>query len=59
MQRWSDGRTVLFDHATSAVSVIAGKGTTLAMAGPVVLAVALVDRPDRIEGAFAVYEARL
>jgi 2-polyprenyl-6-methoxyphenol hydroxylase-like FAD-dependent oxidoreductase len=56
---WNHGRTVLLDTAAFAVSVIAGKGTTSATAGAAVFAAALVDRPDRIEGAFAIYEARL
>ncbi len=59
MPRWSDGRAVLLGDAASAVSLIAGKGATLAMAGAVVLADALTDRPCVIEEALAAYEARL
>jgi 2-polyprenyl-6-methoxyphenol hydroxylase-like FAD-dependent oxidoreductase len=60
MPRWSAGRVALLGDAASAVSLIAGKGATLAMAGAVVLADALADRPGgRIEDAFASYEARL
>ena len=57
MPRWNHRRTVLLD--TAAVSVIAGKGATLIMAGAVVLADALADRQGRIEDAFAACEARL
>ena len=59
MPRWSDGRVALLGDAASAVSLIAGKGATLALAGAVVLADALADRPDAIDAAFAAYEARL
>ncbi len=55
---WNDGRTVLLDIAAF-VSVVVGRGTTLAMAGAILLAEALADRQGRIEGAFAVYEVRL
>jgi 2-polyprenyl-6-methoxyphenol hydroxylase-like FAD-dependent oxidoreductase len=51
---------VRLDTAAFSVSVIAGKGTTLAMAGVVVLADALADRPGgKSEDAFAAYETRL
>ena len=59
MQRWSDGRVVLLGDAAFAVSLIAGKGATLAMAGAVVLADALADRAGGLDAAFAAYEARL
>ena len=59
MPRWSDGHAVLLGDAASAVSLIAGKGATLAMAGAVVLADALADRPGAIDEALAAYEARL
>ena len=59
MPRWSAGRVALLGDAASAVSLIAGKGATLAMAGAVVLADALADRPGRIDEALAAYEARL
>ena len=54
MPRWSEGRVALLGDAAFAVSLIAGKGATLAMTGAVVLADALADRP----GAPAAYEAR-
>jgi 2-polyprenyl-6-methoxyphenol hydroxylase-like FAD-dependent oxidoreductase len=59
MPRWSAGRVALLGDAAFAVSLIAGKGATLAMAGAVVLADALADRPGRIEGASAAYGTRL
>ena len=59
MPRWRDGRAVLLGDAAFAVSLIAGKGATLAMAGACVLADALADWPDAIDAAFATYEARL
>ena len=57
--RWRDGRAVLLGDAAFAVSLIAGKGATLAMAGAVVLADALADRPGAIDEAAAAYEARV
>jgi 2-polyprenyl-6-methoxyphenol hydroxylase-like FAD-dependent oxidoreductase len=59
MPRWSSGRIVLLGDAAFAVSLFAGKGATLAMAGAVVLADALADRPDRIDTALAAYDARI
>ncbi|GGC57539.1 FAD-dependent oxidoreductase [Siccirubricoccus deserti] len=59
MPRWSEGRIVLLGDAAFAVSLFAGKGATLAMAGGVVLADALADGPDEIDTALAAYEARL
>ena len=59
MPRWSAGRVTLLGDAASAVSLIAGKGATLALAGACVLADALADGPDEIDAAFATYEARL
>jgi 2-polyprenyl-6-methoxyphenol hydroxylase-like FAD-dependent oxidoreductase len=59
MPRWAAGRVALLGDAASAVSLIAGKGATLAMAGAVVLADALAEQPGRPEAAFAAYEARL
>ena len=53
MPRWSEGQVRLLGDAAFAVSLIAGKGTTLATAGAVVLADALADRPGGVEGAFA------
>jgi 2-polyprenyl-6-methoxyphenol hydroxylase-like FAD-dependent oxidoreductase len=57
--RWSDGLTVLLGDAAHAVSLIAGKGATLALAGAVVLADALADHAGGFEDACARYEARL
>jgi 2-polyprenyl-6-methoxyphenol hydroxylase-like FAD-dependent oxidoreductase len=59
MPRWSDGRTALLGDAAFAVSLIAGKGATLAMAGAVVLADALADDPGDVGAACARFEARL
>jgi len=59
MPRWSQRRAVLLGDAAFAVSLIAGKGATLAMAGAVVLADALADRPGATHEALAAYEARL
>ncbi len=57
--RWSAGRIALLGDAASAVSLIAGKGATLAMAGAVVLADALAEYRGGPKAAFAAYEARL
>ena len=59
MPHWSEGRIVLVGDAAFAVSLFAGRGATLAMAGAFVLADALADRPDEIDTALAAYEARL
>jgi 2-polyprenyl-6-methoxyphenol hydroxylase-like FAD-dependent oxidoreductase len=59
MPHWSDGRIVLLGDAAFAVSLFAGRGATLAMAGAFVLADALADGPDEIDTALAAYEARL
>ena len=50
---------VLLGDAAFAVSLIAGKGATLALAGAVVLADALADRPGATHEALAAYEGRL
>ena len=50
---------VLLGDAACAVSLIAGNGATLALAGAAVLADALADRPGAIDEAPAAYEARL
>jgi 2-polyprenyl-6-methoxyphenol hydroxylase-like FAD-dependent oxidoreductase len=57
--RWAEGRAVLLGDAGYAVSLIAGKGATLAMAGGVMLADALAEMTGDIDGALARYEARL
>ena len=59
MPRWRDRRVVLLGDAAFAVSLIAGQGATLALAGAVVLADALADRPGATDEALAAYEARL
>jgi 2-polyprenyl-6-methoxyphenol hydroxylase-like FAD-dependent oxidoreductase len=59
MPRWADGRIALLGDAGYAVSLFAGKGATLAMAGAVVLADALADGPDGVDAALAAHEARL
>jgi 2-polyprenyl-6-methoxyphenol hydroxylase-like FAD-dependent oxidoreductase len=55
---WSHGRIVLLGDAACAVSLIAGKGATLAMAGAVILAEALAATGD-IAAAASLYEARV
>ena len=57
MPRWREERTVLIGDAAHAVSLVAGKGATLAMAGGCFLADALADRPDDADAATARYEA--
>ena len=59
MPRWGEGRVVVLGDAACAVSLIAGKGATLALAGAVVLAVALAHCPGRVQEASTRYEARL
>jgi 2-polyprenyl-6-methoxyphenol hydroxylase-like FAD-dependent oxidoreductase len=56
---WARGRAVLVGDAGYAVSLIAGKGATLAMGGAVKLADTLADHPGDLPAAFALYEARL
>lgn len=57
MPRWREGRAVLLGDAAHAVSLVAGKGATLAMAGGCVLADALADLPGDTDAAAARYEA--
>jgi len=57
MPRWREERTVLIGDAAHAVSLVAGKGATLAMAGGCFLADALADQPDDAGAAAARYEA--
>ncbi|MBC4019275.1 FAD-dependent monooxygenase [Siccirubricoccus deserti] len=59
MPCWSSGRVVLLGDAAYAVSLIAGQGATLAMAGAVLLADALADGPEGTEAACTAYEERL
>ncbi|MGN6770427.1 MAG: FAD-dependent monooxygenase [Rhizobiaceae bacterium] len=56
---WASDRAVLLGDAGSAVSLIAGGGASLAMAGGLVLADALADMPDDLEHALGQYEARM
>jgi 2-polyprenyl-6-methoxyphenol hydroxylase-like FAD-dependent oxidoreductase len=57
MPRWREHRTVLLGDAAHAVSLVAGKGATLAMAGGCFLADALADGAGDIDAATARYEA--
>lgn len=57
--RWASDRAVLLGDAGSAVSLIAGGGASLAMAGGLVLADALADMPDSLDRAVGQYEARM
>ena len=57
--RWSHGRAALLGDAAAAVSLIAGKGATLAIAAGLVLADALADQPADIPAALARHEAKL
>ncbi|MGH3767332.1 MAG: FAD-dependent monooxygenase [Pseudonocardiaceae bacterium] len=55
MPHWSQGRVVLVGDACSAVSLLAGQGASLAIAGAYVLAGQLAS-PDSIEAALRRYE---
>jgi 2-polyprenyl-6-methoxyphenol hydroxylase-like FAD-dependent oxidoreductase len=57
--RWARGRAVLLGDAGFAVSLIAGGGASLAMAGGLVLADALADMPNDYARALACYESRI
>jgi 2-polyprenyl-6-methoxyphenol hydroxylase-like FAD-dependent oxidoreductase len=57
--RWLSERAVLIGDAACAVSLVAGKGATLAMAGACVLADALADNPADVDAACGRYEAWL
>lgn len=59
MDRWTRGRTALIGDAASAVSLLAGEGTGLAMAQAYVLAGELHDAHGDFGAAFARYERRL
>jgi len=59
MPRWSAGRTVLVGDACQCVSLAAGQGASLAMAGAFVLAQELERAPGDLAAALARYEARL
>ncbi|UYN98308.1 MAG: FAD-dependent monooxygenase [Devosia sp.] len=58
MPRWHDKRVVLIGDAAHAVSLVAGQGASLAIAGGRALGQAL-DGTGDIEGALARYEAQL
>jgi 2-polyprenyl-6-methoxyphenol hydroxylase-like FAD-dependent oxidoreductase len=58
MEHWCKGRVALLGDAAYAVSLLAGQGASLAMAGAYVLADALRDAPS-VETGLARYEARL
>ncbi|GAB3280183.1 FAD-dependent monooxygenase [Parasphingorhabdus pacifica] len=55
MQRWSSGRVVLLGDSCQAVSLLAGQGASLGVAGAYVLAAELADA-DTVEGALERYE---
>jgi 2-polyprenyl-6-methoxyphenol hydroxylase-like FAD-dependent oxidoreductase len=58
LPRWHTGRTVLIGDACQAVSLVAGQGASLAMAGAVVLSEALA-RDASPSSALASYQARV
>ena len=58
LPRWSDGRVTLVGDAAGCVSLLAGQGASLAVAGAVVLADSL-DESDDLAGALARYEAQM
>ena len=58
MPRWTRGRVTLVGDACGAVSLLAGQGASLAMAGAWALALELTAH-DGIDAALARYEARL
>ncbi|EMY33639.1 2-polyprenyl-6-methoxyphenol hydroxylase-like oxidoreductase [Arthrobacter crystallopoietes BAB-32] len=57
MPRWSSGRVVLLGDAAGAVSLLAGQGASLAMAGAYVLADELAAHAD-VPSALAAFEER-
>jgi 2-polyprenyl-6-methoxyphenol hydroxylase-like FAD-dependent oxidoreductase len=59
MPRWSEGRVVLLGDACQCVSLLAGQGASMAMAGAYVLAEALGEYGNDIPGALGRYEAKL
>jgi 2-polyprenyl-6-methoxyphenol hydroxylase-like FAD-dependent oxidoreductase len=59
MPAWSTGRVVLVGDAAYAVSLVAGQGASLALAGAFLLAQALEDSGLDVEAALKAYEARL
>ncbi len=59
MPGWSRGRVVLLGDACQCVSLAAGQGASLAMAGAFILADELVQSPENIPLAMVKYEQRL
>ena len=59
MPAWSSGRVVLLGDAGYAVSLIAGQGASMALAGAYVLAEELAATPDDVPGALDRYEHHL
>jgi len=59
LPRWSDGRVALVGDAAGCVSLLAGQGASLAMAGAYVLADELAAAGGDLAGALARYEARV
>jgi 2-polyprenyl-6-methoxyphenol hydroxylase-like FAD-dependent oxidoreductase len=58
MPRWSTGKVVLVGDACQAVSLLAGQGASLAVAGAYLLADEIVDATD-VTAALGRYHARL
>lgn len=59
MPTWSLGRVVLVGDACQCVSLLAGQGASLAMAGAYVLAERLAKAGSDVPGALARYERRI
>lgn len=59
LPRWSNGRVVLTGDAAWCVSLIAGQGASLAMAGSYILAEELSAAHENVAGALERYEQRL
>lgn len=59
MRHWSDGRVILLGDACYAVSLLAGQGASLAMAGAYLLAQKLHSCSGDVASAAAFYENRL
>ena len=58
MPRWSTGRVVLAGDACHAVSLVAGQGASLALAGAWALVHAIRETPD-VDAAIGMYERRM
>jgi 2-polyprenyl-6-methoxyphenol hydroxylase-like FAD-dependent oxidoreductase len=59
MRRWSHGRVALVGDAACCVSLLAGQGSSLAMAAAYVLAGEIAKSAGQYEQAFAAYQDRL